>query len=240
MSFVLTDVVGSTELWERVPDVMTVALARHEELVAAAVGAEGGTVLKPRGEGDSTFSVFARATDALRAAYRLQVAMRAERWPPEAVLRVRVAVHTGEAVEGGDDYLGRAVNRVARLRGVAEGGEVIVSAATAVIVRAALPAGCELVDLGAVELRGLEHPEPAFLLAAADLDPVRRPVPVRRPAPAELVEQAGTLVGEDCFDEARRALEQAFVEFRAAGRFVLPPGWRRSCPSFTVAHWATR
>ena len=72
------------------------------------------------------------------------------------------------------DCVGPAVNRVARLRGVANGGEIIVSAATAAIVRAALPAGCELVDIGAVELRGLDHPEPAFVLAAPDLDPVER------------------------------------------------------------------
>ena len=174
VSFVLTDVVGSTELWEQAPDAMVAALARHDELVTEAVVAEAGTLLKPRGEGDSTFSVFTRASAAVRAAHRLQAAIRVEGWPPEAVIRTRVAVHTGEAVERGGDYLGPAVNRVARLRGVANGGEIIVSAATAAIVRAALPAGCELVDIGAVELRGLDRPEPAFVLAAPDLDPVER------------------------------------------------------------------
>ena len=170
----LADVVGWTELWEKAPSAMAAALARHDQLVSEAIATEGGTLLKARGEGDSTFSVFTRASNALRAAHRLQAAIGAEAWPPEAVIRIRIAVHTGEAVEHDGDYLGPAVNRVARLRGVANGGEIIVSATTGAIVRTALPAGCELVDIGAVELRGLEHPEPAFVLAAPDLDPVER------------------------------------------------------------------
>jgi DNA-binding NarL/FixJ family response regulator/class 3 adenylate cyclase len=174
VSFVLTDVEGSTKLWERAPNAMAAALARHDQLVTEAVVAEAGALLKPRGEGDSTFSVFTRASNAVRAAHRLQAAIRAEAWPPEAVIRTRIAVHTGEAVERDGDYLGPAVNRVARLRGVANAGEIIVSAATAAIVRAALPTGSELVDIGAVELRGLDHPEPAYVLAAPDLDPVER------------------------------------------------------------------
>jgi class 3 adenylate cyclase len=182
VSFLLTDVVGSTELWERAPDAMTIALARHGELVSAAVEGEGGTVLKARGEGDSTFSVFTRATDALRAAHRLQADVRAEAWPPAAVIRTRAAVHTGEAVEREGDYFGPAVNRVARLRGVATGGQVVVSAATKAIVATSLPPGWELVDIGAVELRGL-GPEPAFLLAAPELDPVAQ----QRPAPESAV-----------------------------------------------------
>ena len=101
---------------ERAPDEMAKALARHELLLTAAVEAEGGMVLKAGGESDSTFSVFPLATDALRAGHRLQAAVRAEAWPAAAVIRIRVAVHTGEAVERDGDYFGPAVNRVARLR----------------------------------------------------------------------------------------------------------------------------
>ncbi len=183
VTFVLTDVVGSTELWERAPEAMATALARHDEIVAGVVTAEGGTLVKSKGEGDSTFSAFGRASDALRAAYRLQRAMRIEPWPTGATIRTRVGVHTGEAVERDGDYLGPAVNRVARLRGVARGGEIIVSAATAAIVRTALPRGCELVDLGPIELRGLDQPEPALALVAPDLEPISRsrPAAVRSP-----------------------------------------------------------
>ena len=157
---------------------MAVALARHEELVTAAVEGEGGTLLKPRGEGASTFSVFTRATDALRAAHRLQVAVRAEEWPAAAAICTRVAVDTGEAVERDGDYFGPAVNRVARLRGAAHCGEVVVSVATAAVVTGALPAGWALVDVGTVEMRGL-GPQSTFALSAPDLDPIRpqRPTP---------------------------------------------------------------
>jgi class 3 adenylate cyclase/DNA-binding CsgD family transcriptional regulator len=187
VTFVLTDVVGSTELWERRPESMAEALARHEAIVAAAVTAEGGTVLKAKGEGDSTFSVFARASDALRAAYRLQAGMRGERWPAGAEIRTRVAVDTGEAIERDGDFFGAAVSRVARLRGLAGGGDILVGAATAAITRRDLPAGCELVDLGPVALRGLDHAEPAFALAGPGLDPIERlPSPdADRPTPAD-------------------------------------------------------
>ena len=139
----------------------------------------------------------------LRAAYRLQRAMRIEPWPTGATIRTRVGVHTGEAVERDGDYLGPAVNRVARLRGVARGGEIIVSAATAAIVRTALPRGCELVDLGPIKLRGLDQPEPALALVASDLEPISRsrPATVRSP-PADRVAtrreaEVLSLVGEN-------------------------------------------
>ena len=186
VTFVLTDVVGSTELWERVPEAMATALARHDEIVAGVVRAEGGSLVKSKGEGDSTFSAFARASDALRAAYRLQRTMRVEPWPTGVTIRTRVGVHTGEAVERDGDYFGPAVNRVARLRSVARGGEIIVSAATAAIVRTALPRGCELVALGAIELHGLEHPEQAMALVASDLEPISRSPPAAvRSLPAD-------------------------------------------------------
>jgi class 3 adenylate cyclase len=119
VTFVLSDVVGSTRLWHDAPEAMDRAIARHAEIVAACVGAHGGTVLKARGEGDSTFSVFARARDAVRAAHDAQVALGAEAWPEEVTLAVRLAVHTGEAVEQDGDYFGPVVNRAARLRGIA-------------------------------------------------------------------------------------------------------------------------
>ena len=172
VTFVLTDVVGSTELWDHAPDAMAAAIERHEEIVSEAVSGEGGLVLKTKGEGDSTFSVFVRTTDGLRAAYRLQRALRLERWPADAPLITRVAVHTGEAVERDGDYFGPAVNLVARLRGVALGGQVLVSATTATIARKGLPDGCDLVELGPVELRGITDREAVWALIGPDLDPV--------------------------------------------------------------------
>src|SRR4051794_12696407 len=156
---------------------MTVVLARHDEIVSSAIGAEGGTLLKQKGEGDSTFSVFSRASDAVRAGYRLQRAMAAEPWPLEAVLRTRVAIHTGEAIERDGDYFGPAVNLEARLRGAASGGQLLLSGATAGLVGRMLPDGCALVALGVIELRGIGDPEAVFAVRADNLDPVTSMAP---------------------------------------------------------------
>jgi predicted ATPase/DNA-binding SARP family transcriptional activator/class 3 adenylate cyclase len=175
VTFVLSDVVGSTRLWESAPAAMEAALARHDEVIASAIATHGGVLLKARGEGDSTFSVFVRATDAVRAAHEAQVKLIAEPWPPDARLAVRVAIHTGEAVEHGDDYFGPAVNRVARLRGVADGGQVLLSGVTAPLVADQLPSEVRLVELGAVRLRDLARPETVWALAGEGL-PESRPI----------------------------------------------------------------
>lgn len=175
VTFVLSDVVGSTRLWEQAPAAMASALARHDQLIGDAIATHGGVLLKPRGEGDSTFSVFVRATDAIRAAHAAQVALIAERWPPDAPLSVRFALHTGEALEHDDDYFGPAVNRVARLRGIAAGGQVLVSGTTAALVADGLPPGARLVELGDVSLRDLTRPEAVWALAG---DALPEPVAV--------------------------------------------------------------
>jgi predicted ATPase/class 3 adenylate cyclase len=182
VTFVFTDIVGSTRLWESVPAEMDRALARHGEIVTAAMAAHGGVVLRERGEGDSTFSMFTWASDAVAAAYAAQVGLEAEPWPPGARLTVRFAVHTGESVERDGDFLGPAVNRAARLRAVARGGEILVSESTARLVTDRLPTGVRLVELGEVPLRDLDRPEPTYILAgpglaAPEVAPDRRGVP---------------------------------------------------------------
>jgi predicted ATPase len=97
VTFLLTDIEGSTKLWLQHPEAMRLALARHDALLSAGIEAQGGTLLKQRGEGDSCFAVFSRATDAVAAALALQRALAVEPWPSEARLQVRVALHTGEA-----------------------------------------------------------------------------------------------------------------------------------------------
>src|SRR4051812_4196488 len=101
ITFLLTDVVGSTATWDRAPEAMADALHRHDELVAATVARAGGHLLKSKGEGDSTFNVFHRASDAVRAAVQMQQALLAEVWPAGTDLRVRAALHTGESLERG-------------------------------------------------------------------------------------------------------------------------------------------
>jgi class 3 adenylate cyclase len=131
VTFLLTDIEGSTRRWERHPAAMRTALARHDTLLHEGIAAHHGVVLTERGEGDSFFAFFARPSDAL-AACTVQRRLLAEPWPPEvAPIRVRMALHTGEAGlwEGGD-YRGVAVNRCARLRSAAHGGQVLLSGAT--------------------------------------------------------------------------------------------------------------
>src|SRR5215467_6313067 len=138
VTFLLTDVEGSTRLWQQYRESMGLALARHDELIEGLVAQHGGTLVRPRGEGDSRFAVFARASDAVAAACAIQLALIQEPWALPEPVRVRMAVHTGEADLRQSDYYGPAVNHCARLRGVAHGGQVIVSAVTADLVREAL------------------------------------------------------------------------------------------------------
>ena len=170
VTFVIIEIVGSSALWSRAPDAMAIAAARHDEVVARHVAEAGGVLVRSRGERNSAVAVFGRASDAMRAAYDVQRTMRTERWPAAATIRARVAVHTGEAVERDGGYVGPSITRATRLCDIAQAGQVVVSAATATIVRGVLPRGCELVELGSIALPGLGEREPAKALAAPDLD----------------------------------------------------------------------
>ena len=164
VTFLLTDIEASSSLWEADADAMAASLELHDELVAASAAAHEGRLLKSQGEGDSTVTVFPRASDALGCAAELRAALDAAEWQGGLDLRVRMALHTGEAHERGGDYFGPALNRAARLRALAGGGATLLSQATTEIVHDRLPAGTELIDLGSHELRGLSRPERVFEL----------------------------------------------------------------------------
>jgi predicted ATPase/class 3 adenylate cyclase len=204
VTFLFTDVEGSTRLWEQHPDQMRAALARHDALIEALVEAHGGCVVRPRGEGDSRFAVFARATDAVAAAAAIQRALHAEPWPPETPLRVRLALHTGEADLRDGDYYGSAVNRCARLRAVAHGGQVLVSEVTAGLVRDTLPPGVLLRDLGKHRLSDLARPEHVHQLTGVGLPAEFRPLRSLDAYPHNLPVQLTTLIGREAEIEALR------------------------------------
>ena len=178
VSFLLTDIESSSGLWEADPEAMASALELHDELIALSVEAHAGRLLKTKGEGDATVTVFRRASDAVAAAVQLQKALGAVGWPGGLELHVRIALHTGEAHERAGDYFGPALNRVARLRALTQGGVTVVSQATAEIVQDRLPPEVELVAMGRHELRGLSRPENVFelrpLAAEAATAPSRR------------------------------------------------------------------
>jgi class 3 adenylate cyclase/tetratricopeptide (TPR) repeat protein len=169
LTFLLTDIEGSTPLWERHGASMGAALARHQALVARTVAVHAGRLIKRQGEGDSTLSVFSRASDAAAAALSLQRALHPERWPGTISLPTRVALHTGEAELRDGDYFGPALNRAARLRSLGRGGQILLSRATAELVVDQLPEGAALVDVGSHLLRGLSRAENVFAVVHPDL-----------------------------------------------------------------------
>jgi class 3 adenylate cyclase/sugar lactone lactonase YvrE len=166
VTFLLTDVEGSTRLWQKNPDAMADAIQRHDDLLHEAIGQSGGTVLTERGEGDSFFAVFPGVTDAFAAAIRVQKMIQGERWPRGASIKVRIAVHTGEVRP---DYRGPDVNRCARLRSLAHGGQILVTAVTASLGGHHLRGGASLTDLGRYRLRNVSAPEHVFQLNYPDL-----------------------------------------------------------------------
>ena len=164
ITYLFTDVVGSTPLWQQHPHEMNNVMARHDSLLTSTVEANGGTVVRPRGEGDSIFAVFLRATDAVGAAYAAQQLLLGETWPEDIAINVRMALHTGESELREHDYYGNAVNRCARLRSIAHGGQVLISEATAQLVRDDLPGEISLRELGSHRLKDLQRPEQVFQL----------------------------------------------------------------------------
>ncbi|MEA2294657.1 MAG: hypothetical protein QOE86_2296, partial [Solirubrobacteraceae bacterium] len=169
MTFCMSDIEGSTRLWERRPGAMAGALVRHDELIAGVVEAHDGHFLKSMGEGDSTVSVFESATRAVSAAIDAARALAEEPWPDGVPIRARFGLHTGEAQRRGGNYFGTVVNLAARVRGEAGGCEILLSETTAALASAHLPAGYTIVDLGPHSLKGIEQPEPIKALAGPGL-----------------------------------------------------------------------
>jgi predicted ATPase/class 3 adenylate cyclase len=167
VTFVFTDIEGSTERWDRNRAAMQAAVRRHDELMRAAIDAHGGYVFKTIG--DAFCAAFRRPEDAVAAALAAQVALANENFDDIGGLHVRAAIHIGTADERGGDYLGPAVNRVARLLAIAYGGQVLLSGATADLVQGDLPPQASLRDLGEHQLKDLARPEYVYQLLAPGL-----------------------------------------------------------------------
>jgi predicted ATPase/class 3 adenylate cyclase/DNA-binding CsgD family transcriptional regulator len=166
VTFLLTDIEGSTRLWESTPDEMTSAVPRHYEILDRAIARHGGARPLEQGEGDSVVAAFSTASDAVAAALDVQRLLQ----DATPGLRVRMAVHTGQAqLRDAQNYVGNTVIRCARLRSCAWGGQVLVSDAAAGLVADRLPDGAGLVDLGVHRLRDLSRPERVWQLAHAGL-----------------------------------------------------------------------
>ena len=197
LTFLFTDIEGSTRLWEEQPEAMGAAHARHQQIIREAVRAQEGTLVRERGEGDSTFSVFASASQAVSAAVALQRALNTGPWPPGAALRVRAALHTGQARISDDDYNSSSVNRCARLRAIAWGGQTLLSQATYELVRDEPLEGARFQELGLHGLKDLSRPERVFQLIHPELPRAFPAVRSLESVPNNLPQQLTSFVGRE-------------------------------------------
>ena len=167
VSFLFTDVEGSTRLWESEPDGMAASLAHHDQVIRTAIDAHGGHVFSTAGD---AFAVsFTSTAEAVAAALAIQLGLVATEWPGPA-LRIRVGIHTGTAEERDGDYFGPVLNRAARIMSAGHGGQVLVSSVAA----AALDETSRLHDLGTHHLKDLDEPEHLYELRHPDLPEVDR------------------------------------------------------------------
>ncbi|MEO8346217.1 MAG: tetratricopeptide repeat protein [Betaproteobacteria bacterium] len=167
VTFLFTDIEGSTELWEHQPVEMGVSLARHDMLVREAIGRYDGRVFATGG--DAFCAAFHTPLAALAAALDAQRALANETWPAATRLKVRMALHTGAAEPRANDYFGPPLNRVARLLSAGHGGQILLSLATQVLVRDGLPAEVTLRDMGERRLKDLIRPERVYQVLAPGL-----------------------------------------------------------------------
>ena len=168
VTFLFTDLEGSTALWEEHPELMQDALARHDAILREAIEAHGGYLVKSTGDG--VHAAFGTARDAVEAAVQAQRSLTAEQWGATGPLKVRMGLHTGSAVMRDGDYYGTALNRAARVMSVAHGGQVVCSEVTADMLRDESIEDVELVDTGVHRLRDLDRPERIIQLAAVGLE----------------------------------------------------------------------
>jgi len=200
-------------MWEARPAAMKDALERHNACVRAAVEGHGGTVVTSRGEGDSFFAVFASAVDAVEAAAAGQRRLLAESWPAGIAIRVRMALHTGEADLRGGEYHGHAaINRCARVRGAAHGGQVLVTKATRDLVFPHLGGGLGLEDLGEHRLRDIIERERIYQLTHPDLPREFGPINTLDRQRDNLPAQMTSFIGRgDELARARESLSRARI-----------------------------
>ena len=156
VTFVFTDIEGSTRLLQALGDRFVGVLERHAEIIRDAVATHGGVEVST--EGDAFFAAFASAPDAVRAVVDTMRALAVERWPDGHDVQIRVGVHTGEGRLGGDNYVGLDVHRAARIAAAGHGGQVLLSGATRSLIERALP-DVALKDLGSHRLKDFEHAE---------------------------------------------------------------------------------
>jgi predicted ATPase/class 3 adenylate cyclase len=195
VTFLFTDIEGSTQRWEAHRAEMGRAVARHDELLRTAAASHCGSVFKT--VGDAFCVAFTRPQDAATAAIDAQRALSAEDFASVGGIRVRMAIHTGTAEERDGDYFGPPVNRVARLLAIGHGGQVLVSQAAADLLQGAMPAQSSVRDLGQHRLRDLVRPEQVYQLVAAGLEEIFPSLRSLESLPNNLPRQSTAFLGRE-------------------------------------------
>jgi predicted ATPase/class 3 adenylate cyclase len=193
VTFLFTDIEGSTRLLQQLGDAYPGILSEHHRLLREAVESAGGVAIGS--EGDSLFASFASAPSGLAAAVAAQQALAAQEWPSGAAVRVRMGLHTGEALVRDGTYVGLDVHRAARIAAVGHGGQVLLSDTTRALVEQGLPAGVELRDLGRHRLKDLAQPERIFETVIAGLPSTFPPLRSLDATPNNLPTQMTSFVG---------------------------------------------
>ena len=196
VTFLFTDLEGSTRLWEELPEAMREALGTHDAIVRDAIESHGGVVFSEMGDGMA--AAFASPTDAVQAAVTAQQGLAAGSWPETGPLRARMGLHAGAGELRRDgQYVNQPLNRCARLMAIAHGGQVVVSGAVESLVRGALPADVTLIDLGEHRLRDLTHALGVFQVVHPGLSGEFPPLRSLSVLPGNLPRQVTTFVGRD-------------------------------------------
>lgn len=197
VTFLLTDVEGSTRLWGTEPDaVMRAAIVRHYEILHHAVTTNGGVRPQEQGEGDSIVAAFAHPTNALQAATDAQTALHHEPWPTSQPISVRMAIHTGQAhLRDPNNYAGQAIIRTARLRAVTRGGQVLVTDTTRNLVTDQAGTQFEMRSLGEHHLKDLDRPEHIWQLIVPGLPDNFEPLTSQRSTPHSLPAPLSRFIG---------------------------------------------
>jgi len=219
VTFVFTDIEGSTELLKRLGDRYGEALAEHRRVIRGTFGQRGGQEIDT--QGDAFFYCFERARDAVGAAVAAQLALASHDWPDGTALRVRMSLHTGEPVVGEEGYIGIDVHRAARICSAGHGGQVLLSATTAALVSGALPNGVSKRDLGSVRLKDMDEPEHVTQLVIDGLPESFPPLRVEQEEPLDFEERLSRKIRADVERRVELALER--VADRFVDRFVGAP-----------------
>jgi class 3 adenylate cyclase len=211
VTFVFTDIEGSTALLKRLGDRYGAALADHRRLIRQEFGARGGQEIDT--QGDAFFFCFGRARDAVAAAVAGQRALVGHQWPDGGELRVRMSLHTGEPVLGEEGYVGIDVHRAARICGAGHGGQVLLSATTAALVASGLPEGVGEIELGEVRLADIDAPERVYQLTIDGLQSEFPPLRTKQDEPLDL----GKSIEARVEQYVLQSIEEAFAGTGAVG-----------------------